>query len=72
MIRYDAERKTVFSPCDLKLNGSPSKCLLIFDDEIWEDFVLPNKALETFSVTNALERRNEDIFSVAIEILNRI
>jgi hypothetical protein len=36
MIKYDPERKTVFVPNDLKLNDSPSKCLLIFDDEIWE------------------------------------
>ena len=56
MIKYDTERKTVFGPCDLKLNGSPSKCLLIFDDEIWEDFVLSNKDLETFPVINAFGR----------------
>ena len=56
MIKYDAERKTVFGPCDLKLNGSPSKCLLIFDGEIWEDFVLSNKELEAFPVTNAFGR----------------
>ena len=57
MIKYDAERKAVFGPCDLKLKGSPSKCLLIFDDEIWEDFVLPNKDLETFPVTNVFGRK---------------
>lgn len=57
MIKYDAERKTVFGPCDLKLKGSPSKCLLIFDNEIWEDFVLPNKDLETFPVTNVFGRK---------------
>ncbi|MBO4812977.1 nucleoside phosphorylase [Candidatus Saccharibacteria bacterium] len=56
MIKYDPERKTVFSPFDLKLNGNPTKCLLIFDDEIWEDFVLPNEKLETISVTNAYGR----------------
>ena len=56
MIRYDAERETVFGPCDLKLDGKPNKCLLIFDDEIWEDYILPNKNLETFSVKNAFGR----------------
>lgn len=56
MIKYDAERKTVFGPCDLKLDGKPSKCLLVFDDEIWEDYVLPNKNLETFPVKNAFGR----------------
>ncbi len=56
MIKYDPERKTIFSPCDLKLADGPNKCLLVFDDEIWEDYVLPNKDLETFPVTNAFGR----------------
>ena len=56
MIRYDAERKTVFGPSDLKLDGHPTKCLLVFDDEIWEDYILPNRSLETFPVTNAFGR----------------
>lgn len=56
MIKFDSERKTVFGPCDLKLDAKPTKCLLIFDDEIWEDLVLPNKDLETFPVTNAFGR----------------
>ena len=56
MIRYDSERKTVFGPSDLKLDGHPTKCLLVFDDEIWEDYILPNQSLETFPVTNAFGR----------------
>ncbi|MBR3138763.1 nucleoside phosphorylase [Candidatus Saccharibacteria bacterium] len=56
MIKYDPERKTVFSPSDLKLESKPTKCVLIFDDEIWEDYVLPNKDIETFPVTNAFGR----------------
>ncbi len=56
MIKYDPERKTVFGPSDLKLDAKPTKCLLIFDDEIWEDYVLPNKDIETFPVTNAFGR----------------
>ena len=56
MIKYDPERKTVFGPSDLKLNDSPSKCLLIFDDEIWEELILPNQELETFPVTNTFGR----------------
>ena len=57
MIKYDTERKTVFGPSDLKLKGSPSKCLFIFDDEIWEDLILTNQNLETFPVTNAFGRQ---------------
>lgn len=56
MIKYDPERKTVFGPSDLKLDAKPDKCLMIFDDEIWEDLVLPNQDLETFPVTNAFGR----------------
>lgn len=56
MIKYDPEHETAFSPFDLKLDSKPTKCLLIFDDEIWEDYVLPNQDLTTFPVTNAYGR----------------
>ncbi len=56
MIRFDPERKTVFEPFDLKLIEKLDKCLMIFDDEVWEDFVLPNQDLKTFPVTNAFGR----------------
>ena len=46
MIRFDPERKTVFEPFDLKLIEKLDKCLMIFDDEVWEDFVLPNQNLK--------------------------
>ena len=56
MIRFDPERNTVFEPFDLKLIEKLNKCLMIFDDEVWEDFVLPNQNLKTFPVTNAFGR----------------
>lgn len=56
MIIYDSSSETVFGPCDLKLDVKPDKCLLIFDDEIWEDYVLTNKNLATFSVKNTYGR----------------
>lgn len=56
MIKYDSDKNTVFGPSDLGFSGKPTKCLLVFDDEIWEDYVLPNKDLETFPVTNAFGR----------------
>lgn len=56
MIKYDPEQETAFSPFDLKLDAKPTKCLLIFDDEIWEDYVLSNQDLSTFPVTNAYGR----------------
>ena len=56
MIRFDPERETVFGPFDLKLDDAPSKCLMIFDDEIWEDYVLANPDLGTQEVRNASGR----------------
>lgn len=56
MIIYDSSSETVFGPCDLKLDAKPDKCLLIFDDEIWDDYVLTNKNLATFSVKNTYGR----------------
>ena len=56
MIIYDPSSKTVFGPCDLKLDAKPDKCLLIFDDEIWDDYVLTNKNLATFSTKNTYSR----------------
>ena len=56
MIQFDPERQTVFGPCDLKLEGHPQKCLLIFDDEIWEDYVLTQQNLVAFPVKNAFGR----------------
>ena len=56
MIKYDPERKTIFGPCDLQLEGHPEKCLLVFDDEIWEDYVLSQLDFKTFPVKNASGR----------------
>ena len=56
MIKYDPDRETVFGPSDLKLEGHPQKCLMIFDDEIWEDYVLTRQNLVTFPVKNASGR----------------
>ena len=56
MIIYDSASETVFGPCDLKLDAKTDKCLLIFDDEIWEDYILTNKDLTTFSVKNTYGR----------------
>ena len=56
MIIYDSSSETVFGPCNLKLDAKPDKCLLIFDDEIWDDYVLMNKNLATFSAKNTYGR----------------
>lgn len=56
MIIYDSSSETVFGPCNLKLDAKPDKCLLILDDEIWDDYVLMNKNLATFSARNTYGR----------------
>lgn len=56
MIIYDSSSETVFGPCNLNLDAKPDKCLLIFDDEIWDDYVLTNKNLATFSAKNTYGR----------------
>jgi len=55
MIIYDSSSETVFGPCNLKLDAKPDKCLLIFDDEIWDDYVLMNKwfGKEALKILNA-------------------
>ena len=56
MIIYDPSPETSFAPCDLKFDIKTDKCLLVFDDEIWEDYILPNKNLESFPVKNTFGR----------------
>lgn len=56
MIIYDPSPETSFAPCDLKFDIKTDKCLLVFDDEIWEDYILPNKNLESFPVKNTSGR----------------
>lgn len=56
MIKYDPAIETAFDPFDLKLNKKTTKCLLIFDDEIWEDHILNNKNFKIFPVKNAFDR----------------
>jgi len=55
MIRYDSAKETAFGPFDLNLEEHPTKCLMVFDDEIWEELILQNET-ETFQVRNAQGR----------------
>lgn len=52
MITFDSDKNAIFSPPSLNLVGNPKKALMIFDDEVWEDYVEKNKALETFPAKN--------------------
>jgi uridine phosphorylase len=52
MITFDSDKNAIFNPPSLNLVGNPKKALMIFDDEVWEDYVEKNKALETFPAKN--------------------
>lgn len=51
MIYFDPDKTALFNPPDLDLPEKPKKCLLIFDDEIWETCILGNASLESPSRT---------------------
>jgi len=52
MITFDSDKNAIFNPQSLNLIGHPKKALMIFDDEVWEDYVEKNKTLETFPAKN--------------------
>jgi uridine phosphorylase len=52
MIEFDPDKNALFDPSDLGFGGQPEKALMIFDDEIWEDYVINNKVLKTLPVKN--------------------
>ena len=52
MIEFDEKTKAIFNPQNLNLEKAVNGAVLIFDDDTWEDYVLPNKNLETLTVKN--------------------
>lgn len=52
MITFDSDKNAIFNPSNLNLVGNPKKALMIFDDEVWEDYVEKNKDLVTFPAKN--------------------
>jgi uridine phosphorylase len=60
MIRFDPNKTAIFNPCNLNLLDKPRKAVMIFDDEVWEDYVLPNKEISSFEVKNARGRVFDD------------
>ena len=52
MIIFDSDENAIFNPSNLNLVDGPKKALMIFDDEVWEDYVEKNKELESFPVKN--------------------
>lgn len=52
MIKFDSDKKALFNPHTLDLFGSPSKALMIFDDEVWEDYIKKQDNIEVSPVKN--------------------
>jgi len=56
MIKFDPDKNALFNPPNLNLVGNPTKALMIFDDEIWEDYVKKQDNIEVFSAKNSKGR----------------
>lgn len=52
MITFDTNKQAIFDPPSLNLVGDINKAIMIFDDEVWEDYIVPNKELKTLPVKN--------------------
>jgi len=52
MIKFDPNKTALFSPHPLDLFGKPSKTLMIFDDEVWEDHIKKQDNIEVSPVKN--------------------
>ncbi len=54
MIKFDPTKKAIFEPTDLNL--PTTKAIMVFDDEIWEDFIVKDKKIVIFPVKNTRGR----------------
>lgn len=52
MIEFDSNNNAIFNPQDLHLEIPVKQAILIFDDDVWDDYVVPNKNLKTMEVKN--------------------
>ncbi|MEI6054085.1 MAG: nucleoside phosphorylase [Candidatus Saccharibacteria bacterium] len=52
MIEFDNNKKAIFNPQNLNFETPVKQAILVFDDDVWEDYILPNKNLETMEVKN--------------------
>ncbi len=52
MITFDPNKQAIFDPPTLNLDRQVDKAILVFDDEVWEDYIIPNKDLVSFDVKN--------------------
>ena len=52
MIIFDSNKRALFNPHNLDLAGHPKKALLIFDDEVWDEYVTKSPDIEKIPVKN--------------------
>jgi uridine phosphorylase len=56
MINFDPDKTSLCNASNLQLEGKPKSALMIFDDEIWEDYILKDPSLKTQPVKNVQGR----------------
>lgn len=52
MIFFDSNKETLFNPSTLGLAECYEKAIMVFDDEVWEDYVIKNRDLKAIQVKN--------------------
>ncbi len=52
MITFDPNKDALFNPNNLNLDNNYSKALMIFDDEVWEDYIEKHNDISVFPVKN--------------------
>lgn len=50
MIEFDSNKNAIFNPQDLHLEIPVKQAILVFDDDVWDDYIVPNENLETMEV----------------------
>ncbi len=56
MIGFDTDKNALFNPPNLNIVGSPTRAIMIFDDEIWEDYIKKLNSIEVFPAKNSSGR----------------
>ena len=67
MINYDPDKNAIFGPCNLNFEKKYKCALMIFDDEVWEDYVLRDVRISSFSVKNSRGRVFDTYRSVVFD-----
>jgi uridine phosphorylase len=66
MITYDSKTPAKFNPPNLGFDTAIEKAILVFDDEVWEDYILKQR-LETFPAKNKDGRVFDDYKIIKVD-----